>query len=56
MFQRHLTSLGHWKGNTYQRYIRKDKKEKKATVKEIANTLLSKLSLQENRAARKLSV
>jgi hypothetical protein len=46
--ERHIKILGRWKSNAYQRYIRKFRKEKKLVMKEIADTLLSKLSLQDN--------
>jgi hypothetical protein len=51
--ERHLKILGRWKSNAYQSYIRKDRKEKKRVIKEIANTLLSKLSSQDSQRAKR---
>jgi hypothetical protein len=51
--ERHIKILGHWKSNAYQRYLRKFRKEKKLVTKEIADTLLSKLSLQDNHRGKR---
>jgi hypothetical protein len=51
--ERHIKILGRWKSNSYQRYIRKFRKEKKLVMKEIADTLLSKFSSQASRRGGK---
>ncbi len=51
--ERHIKILGRWKSNAYQSYIRKGRKEKKRVIKEIANTLLSKLSMQDIQRAKR---